>query len=111
MDLSPLRALVTSLNFSTHGVAATVTRPSQAAIVTTVIWLTAVTEDLPAGFDLQRATARKAIAVPTADVPTLPRGTVIVAAEAVGGAVKTWTVDGIARVEPGQIRAIVIEGP
>ena len=59
MDLGPLRALTLSLNWATHGVPATVTRPApdDTAIATRVIWVTPLTEEV--GFDLQRAEPRR----------------------------------------------------
>ena len=47
------------------------------------------------------------MALPRADLSTLPRGTTIVAPETIGGTDKTWVVDGLERVEADTWRAIV----
>lgn len=97
MDLGPLRALALELNFTAHGVAATVTRPApdNAPIATRGIWVTSPLEEPRAfGTDYARREPRRVFALAKSAVPTLPRGTVIVAAETLGGATKTWRVDG-----------------
>jgi len=111
MDLGPLRTLALSLNLSAHGVPAVVTRPvpDEAPISTTGIW--APTEPQqdgqPVGTDFRRLDSRRVLALPRSDVPSLPRGTTIVAALHSGGAEKTWIVDGLDRVEADTWRAIV----
>jgi hypothetical protein len=113
MDLGPLRALALDLTSSAHGVTATVTRPApdNSPIVTRGIWITSpLGESRPYGTDLQRRDPRRVLALPRSAVSTLPRGSIVVAAEAPGGAVKVWRVDGLdPTVVVEQWRAIVIE--
>ncbi len=113
MDFGPLRALALDLTASAHGVAATVSRPApdDALIVTRGVWITTPLEETrPYGTDFQRRDPRRVFALSRATVPTLPRGSVIVAAEYLGGAIKVWRVDGLdPQVVPEQWRAIVIE--
>src|SRR6185436_16430516 len=113
MDLGPLRALALDLTASAHGVTATVSRPApdNAPIVTRGIWITfPLEEPRPYGTDFQRREPRRVLALPKSALATLPRGTIIVAADRVGGSIKTWRVDGLdPQVVPEQWRAIVIE--
>lgn len=113
MDLGPLRALALDLTASAHGVVATVTRPApdQAPIVTRGVWITTPLEEPRAfGSSFARSAPRRVFAINKSAVPTLPNGTVIVAAERVGGSIKVWKVDGLdPQIIPEQWRAIVIE--
>lgn len=90
------------------GLPATVTRPApdDDPIETTVVWLPPIPTDL--GFDLQRQEPKRILCISRAHVPTLPRQTVIEAAEVLDGEVKAWRVDGIERYEFDAIRAFVI---
>jgi len=92
------------------GLPATVTRPApdDTPIETTAVWLPPIPTDLPGGFDLQRQEPKRIICLPLADVPTLPRRTLIAAAEVLGGEVKAWRVDGFDRYEFDAIRAFVV---
>jgi hypothetical protein len=111
MDLGSLRTLVREVNVLAHGVAATVTRPApdNTPVSTTGIWLvTPLTEDQPFGIDVRRVDARRVLAITkTTALGTMPRGTVIAAAEEPGGTVKTWRVDGIERADVNYWRVIV----
>ena len=98
MAISELRTLVSEINLSAHGVAATVTRPApdDTPVETTVIWLTPK-EDQPGGSDFARLDPQRVLAIPRADLSTMPRGTTIAAAEADGGATKTWARESLDR--------------
>ena len=93
------------------GVPATVTRPApdDDVIETAGIWLTETAETQPFGTDFRRREPRRLIGLARSVVPTLPRGTLIVAAEFVGGVEKTWRVDEFDRAESDQWRAIVVQ--
>lgn len=111
MNFGPLRSLVLSINQAVHGVAATVTRPApdNAPIETTGIWQVApLEEQQPFGTDFRRVEPRRVMVLSRADVPTIPRGTVIVAPETLDGVDKTWKVDGLDRTEGDHWRAIVV---
>lgn len=113
MGLELLRALVRQSNFSTYGVAATITRPApnDTPIVTKVIWLTPFTEDGGGGFSVQRREPRHQVAIRLDDVPTVPRGTFVQAAGPLGGLVQRWRVDGPDRIEADHGRYLVVSDP
>lgn len=81
--------------FSAFGVPATVTRPApdDDPITTTVVWINPIADDVPIGQAFQRREQRRILALDRAAVPTVPRGTEIVAPEALGGSERTWKVD------------------
>ncbi len=108
-DLRPLLGPI----FDAFGVPATVTRPApdEEPIETTVVWVSAATDDVPSGAELGRKEPRKALSIRRADVPTLPRKTTIEAPESLGGDVKRWRVDSIERDDVDEIRALVIPEP
>ncbi len=110
MDLRSLRALVVDLNFSAHGVPATVTYtdPEIGAVGTTGIWVPELEEEAPYGTDLRRREPRRMMALPRDVLATLPRGTWVDAPEQSGDAVKTWRVDGLGRHEAEIWRAILV---
>lgn len=96
---------------ATFGVPATVTRPAphQTPIPTSAIWVSPTIEDVPPGLDIRRVSDIKVLWLPLADVPTVPRGTLIVAPEEGGATEKTWRVDGHSRREYDGVRVIVME--
>lgn len=89
---------------------AVVTRPApdDTPIATSVLWVTPTTDDAPQGQAFRRREPVKIAALRKADVPTLPHGTQIVAAEVEGGPERTWRVDRIAVSEPDLWRAVVV---
>ncbi len=92
------------------GVSATVTRPApdNTPIATTVMWHTPTSDVQAFGSDLALQEPRRVVMVPRGDVPTLPRGTTVVAAEQRGWAQKTWKVDGlIEAADPEYYRAFL----
>lgn len=92
------------------GVAAAVTRPGLdfTPITTTVIWgIEPVGDGQPYGTDFHRGEPRRTLTIAKADVPTMPRGTVIIAPEVEGESAKTWVVDGIERALADQWRVFV----
>jgi hypothetical protein len=105
-----LRALALELSRDVHGVDATVTRPEPDSepIATKGIWITTTTEDVPLGVEFQRREPRRVMALRRADVPTVPRGTLIVAPEKSGDDAVTWRVEGTERMEADHTRVIVI---
>lgn len=97
MDVAALRAVATVANFAAHAVAATVTRPApdNAPIVTSAIWMSPVEDRDPTQVaSFHRRDPRLQMALRRDEVPTLPPGTVIVAAEPNGGPERTWRFDG-----------------
>lgn len=98
--------------FEAFGVSAAVTLPEAAdAIPATGVWVQVVPDQFPVGRDLQRREPRKVLALRRAEVPTLPRGTLIVAVPFGGEAPRTWKVDGIDHTEADEWRAIVVPVP
>lgn len=94
--------------FRAFGVDATVTRPGQDAIDTSVVWVNQTTDGVPLGAALQMADPKRLLVVRRDHVPTLPLGTVIQAPEIDGDDIKVWKVDTIVHYEPDLIRALVI---
>ncbi len=107
MDLQPLRALVRDLNFDAHGIAVTVTPPGETAIATSAIWLGPLVEDLPTGRDINRREPRRILALRLDEVTDVPRKTIIVPSETIGGVSGNWQIDGIESTERDHIRVIV----
>lgn len=88
---------------------ATVTRPApdDTPVQTDIVWMTPATEDVPGG-PYQRRDPIRALSVSRADVPTIPRNTVVQVAEQDGADVRTWRVDATERVEADHVRVIVL---
>jgi len=92
------------------GLPATVTRPHEPAITTTVAWVPPLTEEHPSGATAaRRRESRKVLAVRRDQVPTVPRGTVIVAPEELDGTDETWRVDGVEHEEHDHYRLVVLK--
>lgn len=111
MDLGSVQTLRLDASFSVLGVPATVTRPApdDTPIATTGIWQSPLEEDAPFGTDLNRREPRRVLALRRDSVPTLPRGTRVLAPEKPGGANKAWSVDGLEqRVDPHCWYAILV---
>lgn len=111
MDLSSLRTLSLSLVMAAHGVSATVTRPApdSTPVSTTGLWLTTPQDEAqPYGVDISRRDPRRVLVLPRADLSSVPRGTSISAPEVLGGAAKTWRVDGIDQVQGDHWRVLVV---
>lgn len=115
MGLEGLRELVLGTNLAVHGVTATVTRlpPDDTPIETSAIWVTEgldqpVTEGVPFESALQRREPQRVLVLSLADVPTVPRGTLIVAPLVPGGADLMWRVDGSQLVDALQRRVFVM---
>jgi hypothetical protein len=101
MDLGPLRALALDLNLQAHGVAIVVTRPApdDEPIDTRGIWQTPSPESVPIGSSFGRTDRQRIMVLRKSDVPTAPRGTVIIAPEKLGDCDQAWRVDGLEREE------------
>lgn len=112
MDVDALRARAQAVMFSTLGVPITITRPlaDDGPVTTTGIWMALpLAEAQPVGTDLRRREARKIMAIQRDTVITqIPRGTVILAPELIGGNARTWRVDGYDRVEPDEFRVNLV---
>jgi hypothetical protein len=122
MDLSPLRALVRNLNFSTFGVDATIESDPPGlfdSIATRGVWLTPETEDIPGGFDLRRRERSYLLAVPILDIP---HGSIVLAPASptwadllepppAPGEILRWQVDGFGSVEADHTRLRLILAP
>lgn len=95
------------------GVPVTVTRPipDDGPIATTAVWLSRLEETSAPGQDFSRLGPRRVLAFErTAALSNLPRHTIIVAADRLGEARKTWRVEGYAAAtHPDEMRVIVVE--
>lgn len=106
-----LRELELETHFDVHGVPATVTRPApeETPIATRVIWPAPTESEFPGGFGNQRSEAIRVMALRRDQVPTVPKGTRIVAPPDTGGADREWVVDATARIEFDITRVLVLE--
>lgn len=100
-----------ALALDAFGVPATVTVPNGGPIVTHGIWVTPTTEDRPGSLDVRRREPTRTFALPIADVPAVPKGTVIVAPEMDGLEAQRWRVDGFPTVEVDHVRVLVVADP
>ena len=95
VDLGPFRDLVLDVNQDFHGVPAIVTRPppNDAPITTRGIWLRPLPDGQPVGTDYRNRQPRKVLVLARDQVPTVPKGTLIVAPDKMGGPNVNWQVD------------------
>lgn len=110
MELGSLRRLALDLNFSAHGVPATITRPApdDVPIETRVIWMTTAAQDQASGADYTRRDPHRVMVLRRDDVPTAPRGTRILAPEKADDAPETWVIDAHETTQADQHRVIVM---
>lgn len=113
MDLGSLYDLVRSINFDTHGVEATVTRPypDDTPITTRVIWALPTTDPFPVSGEFGRQEARRVMALRRDEVPTVPKHTIVLAPERAGGTIQRWRVEGPDRIEADHARMVVVPDP
>src|SRR5690242_9705076 len=119
MDFGSLRALALDVNFSVHGLPATLELATGDRVTTRVIWLTPESDAMPvdeargrwAQDTLQRRDPIRILAVRRSDVPRVPRGSVVRVAESGGGPIRKWTVDGHERTEADHHRVTVLRDP
>jgi hypothetical protein len=111
MDLGSVELLAVDAIHGVLSVPATVTRPApdDLPIVTTAVWVTSREQDL--GLDLQRREPQRLVALKLAAVPTVPRGTIVVAPERSGGLATRWRVEGPDRSDPYETRVVVVPDP
>lgn len=97
--------------FSAFGVPVTVTRPApdDDPIVTTGVWVSPIPDDVPVGMEFQRRERRKVLALDRDAVPTVPRGTVIVAPERDSEDAQTWRVDSLEQEDADHHRVRVVQ--
>lgn len=109
MSLDAAWAVGQGAMFATMGVPAVVTRPApdDTPIETSLIWVSAATISDPSGSPFQRREAIHTAAVRRSVVPTLPKGTRIVAPEVQGGVSRTWKVEHPDVIEADLLRVIV----
>jgi hypothetical protein len=100
------------------GVPATVMRPApdDTPIETTGIWISPLTAEMPSGLEFRttelRMTERRyLLALPRADVPTIPRGTRIAAPEVLGQVDQWWRVDGVEQADSDHHRVLLVPDP
>jgi hypothetical protein len=101
-----LRPSITSA-LAAFGISAVVTVPGASPVPTTVIWLA------PVAIQTEGVVSRTndplpVLSLPRSAVPTVARGTLIVAAEYAGGPAATWCVEAILGKTADEIRVVVI---
>jgi hypothetical protein len=108
VDLRPSFASVVEA----FGLPAVVTLPdAEESIETDAVWLPSTTEEVPASNSISRAEEKRVLCLSKADVPQVPRGTLVAVAEYDGGDVLDWIVDAVERVEFDNARLIVLPVP
>lgn len=118
MGVDALRTFAQGVMFNTIGVPIVITRPApdDAPIETSGIWMVVpLDESRPVGVDFQRREPRQVLVIPRlATLPTLPRGTTLLAPELAGGVVKGWRVEGFeqpTQVDEWRVRLVEIGTP
>jgi len=86
----------------------TVTIPGGEAVETDGIWLTPETEDLGDG---SRKEGQYVLVLRKADVPTVPRKTMVVGSPPNGDQTRRWMVSGTSRVETDRSYVVVVPAP
>lgn len=96
--------------FDAFSVPATVTRPNEAPIETTAVWVPGGRwADVDrTGVEFLRATRRRVIAFRVDEVPATPAGTLILAPEALGEEPQYWRVDEFDHLENDLTRVFVM---
>lgn len=111
MHVDTLQAQAFAVLVTVMGVPAVITRPvpDDQSVETTVVWQDHPTdESRPFGAEISRREPRRTLAVPRSALSSLPKGSVIVAAERFGGTTKTWVVDGLdTALDPDAFRVFV----
>lgn len=113
MNLGGLRAQALRLNLQAHGVDATVTRPSpnDEPIETRGIWMTPSPAGVPIGSSFSRTDRDRVMVFSKAEVPTIPKGSKVIAPQFDGGDDEAWRVDGLEREEADHWRAHLVSSP
>jgi hypothetical protein len=93
------------------GLPVIVTLAGESAVPARGIWVAPANESFPAPQELSRREPVRVMALGRDEVPRLPRGTVIEAAEQAGGEVLRWVVDGTERAEVDHVRVYLVPAP
>lgn len=95
---------------SAFGISAQVLLPGEVVPVeATVFWTGSLTEQHPLdGGGITRAEARRVLVLSRAEVPDVPRGTVVTCAEVDGAADEDWRVEEAAKTDGDHYRAVVV---
>jgi hypothetical protein len=95
------------------GVPAVVIRPApdDDPIDTIGVWVSPVTDEPPSGLELRRKEPRRTLVLSRDAVPTVPRGTIVMAPERAGAEPQRWQVDGTERIEVDHVRVVVVPAP
>ena len=93
MDIGSIREWVTETTFGAIGIPGTVTLEGATPIDVTVLWLQTETSEAPMGADVPRRDLMRSLAIRRAEVPNVPRGTLITVAERAELAAREWKVD------------------
>ncbi len=105
MDLRP----PLSLAMDAFSVSAVVTVKFQNPVNTRGIWLPPEFAGFDIGDEYHGRAPKRIMSISKADVPTIPRGTTIVAPEAAGEDAKTWEVEESALVQNDQHDVVLIQ--
>lgn len=106
MSLATLRAEVLRANLAAHGAEVTVTVSGAEAVECDGIWLTPESIETPPAQEFQRREGRWVLVLRKADVPSAPRGTVVVGAPP-NGTSQRWVVEGTAKLEADRLYVLL----
>ena len=104
LDLRPLLDAA----LGAFAVVATVTPPAGAPVQARVFWLPPETVESPSGADVRVVETRRSMVLSRAEVPSAPRGTVILIPEFDGAAPSEWEVDSVDSSHYDHLRVTVV---
>ena len=113
MHVDTLQARAFAVLVATMGVPAVITGPvpDDQSVTTSVVWQDQPSDQSrPFGAEIARRELRRTLAVPRSALSSLPKGSLILAAERTGDTTKTWVVDGLTDViDPDAFRVFVTQ--
>lgn len=105
MSLAALRALVLQVNVAAHGMPVTVTVPNGEPVSTDGIWFTPETDG-----DAQKH-GTFVLVLRKADVPSVPRKTIVIGSPPNGDQTRRWMVDSTMKVETDRVYVVLVPAP
>jgi hypothetical protein len=109
MDMTAVRALAQTAAMSVHGVDIAVTVPGGlVAVNTRGLWYRSSDELMPVGRDFSKRDPRRPMAIPlSAELPDVPRGSIIVAAPPGSLISRTWRAETVEHADADEIRLLL----
>ena len=110
MSQADLRADSLAAAFAAFGVAVEVLSPSRGSLMGTItgVWVQPVTEVNLGGFNVQRSSPSRILAVRRKEAPKMRRGYRLRTGDGVGGPVRNFRVDGFAEIFDDHYRLALV---